>query len=130
MTPTETVALLRLVRAVCPAQKLDEYTPDAWHELLGDLRLEDCNQALKALGQRQVFIAPAEIRQEVRRIRKDRLDRNPLPVPPSDMTPLETLAWQRETNKAIADGTYVPPALELVKPMPALPRFPSPNDVA
>lgn len=130
MNRTETVALLRIVKAACPAQKLDEYTPEAWADLLSDLRFEDCQEALRNLGRRLVFIAPAEIRIEVRRIRKDRLDRSPLPVPPPDLTPLETLAWQRETNKAIADGTYVPPALELVKPMPALPRFPSPNDVA
>ena len=130
MTRTETVALLRIVRAVCPAQKFDEYTPDAWHELLDDLRLEDCRLAVKALGQRQVFIAPAEIRAEVRRIRRERLDRTPLPVPPPDLTPQQTLAWQRDTNRAIADGTYQPPPLELVRPMPALPRFPSPDDAA
>lgn len=123
MNRTETVALLRIVRAVCPAQKLDEYTPDAWAELLGDLRLEDCQLALKALGQRQVFIAPAEIRQEVRRIRRDRLERAPLPTPPADMTPLETLDWQRTTTRAIADGTWEPPAIERPRQLPVLEQF-------
>lgn len=121
MTPTETVALLRIVRAVCPAQKFDEFTSDAWAELLDDLRLDDCTLAVKHLGRRQPFIAPSDIRSEVKRIRKDRLDRVPFPAPPPDLTPLETIAWQRQVTREIADGTYQHPS-ELVgtRPMPAI----------
>lgn len=120
MNRSESVALLRIVRAVCPQQKLDEFTPDAWSELLGDLRLEDCRLAVKALGQRQVFIAPAEIRTEVKRLRRDRLDRQPFPIPPPDLTPVETLAWQRDVTRAIADGTYRAPEVTGTRPMPAI----------
>lgn len=120
MTPMETVALVRQVRATCPAQKLDEYTPDAWAPILADLRLEDCAAAVVELGKRIAFIAPADIRAEVRRIRKDRLDRVPFPTPPPDLTPLETIAWQRDVTRQIADGTFVPAQVEGTRPMPAI----------
>ena len=50
MTPEEVVVLARYVRALCPQQKFDEYTPDAWHDLLGDLSLADCRQAAETLA--------------------------------------------------------------------------------
>lgn len=109
MTPTEAVKLTRLVRAICPQQQFDEYTADAWGDLLADLRLEDCTLAVRQLGQQQVFIAPAEIRAAVRKIRTERIDRTPLPDPDPDMTPVQTIAWLRQMRRAIADGTYQPP---------------------
>lgn len=109
MTPTEATNLTRVVRSICPQQAFDEYSADAWYELLSDLRAEDCTNAVRNLGQRQVFIAPAEIRSEVRRIRSERLASTPDPIPPADMTPAETIEWLRDTRRAIADGTYTPP---------------------
>lgn len=61
MTPTETVILCRLVKALCPQQAIDSYTPDAWHEVLGHLDLEECRQAVITAARRKPFIAPAEI---------------------------------------------------------------------
>ena len=37
MTPQETLLLTRYVKACCPQQAMDDFTPDAWHDLLGDL---------------------------------------------------------------------------------------------
>ena len=37
MTPTECVRLVRLVKAIAPAQTFDEMTPDMWHPLLEDV---------------------------------------------------------------------------------------------
>src|SRR5690606_20849845 len=71
MTSEEAVILVAYVRACCPQQKFDEYTPDAWHDLLGDLTLNDCRAAARTIAQRQPFVAPAEIRAEVARIRAD-----------------------------------------------------------
>jgi hypothetical protein len=61
MTPTETVMLCRFVKALCPQQAIDTYTPDAWHEVLGHLDLADCKQAVVSAARRKPFIAPAEI---------------------------------------------------------------------
>ena len=81
MTPEQTLTLVRFAAAACPQQAIDEYTPDAWHELLADLQYDDCRAAVVSLGRRQAFMAPAEIRAEVRRIRDDRISRTVLPAP-------------------------------------------------
>lgn len=64
MTDEETVMLARYVRALCPQQKFDEYTADAWHDVLGDLPLNDARAAAAAVARRQPFVSPAEIRAE------------------------------------------------------------------
>lgn len=104
MNAQECLALTRAVAAICPAQKFDDYTPDAWRELLGDLEFTDARAAVFALGRVQPFIPPCDIRSEVARIRKGRIDENPMPEPPSELTVAEYLVWLRETKTAIADG--------------------------
>jgi len=86
MNRQETVALTRIVAAACPQQAIDDYTPDAWYELLDDLTFADCREAVRVIGRRQPFMAPAEIRAEVRRIRNDRIARTVLPAPPPELT--------------------------------------------
>lgn len=103
----------RAVAAICPAQKFDQFTPDAWLELLGDLRYEDARAAVFALGKAQPFIAPCDIRGEVARLRKQRLDDNPMPEPDPELTVPEYLTWLRTTTARIADGDLVTKPLEL-----------------
>lgn len=74
MTPDETVVLARYVRALCPGQKFDEYTPDAWHDVLADFALSDARAAAAAVARRQPFVSPAEIIDEIRKIRDARAD--------------------------------------------------------
>lgn len=111
MTHEETVALARYVRAACPQQAMDRYTPDAWHDLIGDLELADCKQAVIALvGARQVFVAPAEIRAEVQRIRTERIARSVIPAPPRELCD-DPRAYQKALQEAVkqaADGHGIP----------------------
>lgn len=72
MTELELAKLIRFVKALCPAQKFDEYTPDAWELILGDMQFDDAKDALKKLGGELRFISPADIAQEVRRVRNVR----------------------------------------------------------
>ena len=113
MTPTETVLLTEYVRACCPQQAIGEYTPDAWHDLLDDLSLADCREAVRNVARRQPFVAPAEIRAEVRKIREDRLARTPLPAPPAALA--DDPERYREALAAnvarVADGMTVRRAL-------------------
>jgi hypothetical protein len=113
MTSEETFLLTEYVRACCPQQHMGEYTPDAWHDLLGDLDLADCRAAVTAVAKRQPFVAPAEIRAEVRRIRDDRLARTALPAPPPDAAdePGRYKEIIRANVKRIADARSVPRAL-------------------
>lgn len=109
MNHTEVVILTRYVAAMCPAQKFDEYTPDAWFDVLGDLRLEDARTAVANVARTQPFIAPAEIRSEVRRIRDDRLDRlEGFLIPPAELSPTGYRDWLIDARKRIADGTFEP----------------------
>jgi hypothetical protein len=72
MTPDETVILARYVRALCPQQKFDEYTPDAWHDVLADFALTDARTAAATVARKQPFVSPAEIVAEIRKQRDDR----------------------------------------------------------
>jgi len=85
MTPHETLLLARYVKACCPQQAIDKYTPEAWHDLLGDLSLADCRAAVAAVAKVKPFCAPSEIRAEVQRIRDRRMDRAEIPAPPPEL---------------------------------------------
>lgn len=113
MTPPETVLLTEYVRACCPQQAIGEYTPDAWHDLLGDLDLAECRAAVVAVAKRQPFVAPAEIRAEVKKIRGDRLARTPLPAPPAALAddPERYRAALAANVARVADGMTVHKAL-------------------
>ena len=67
--------LTRYVKASCPQQAIDEYTPDAWHDILGDLDVTACRAAVVAIARRQAFIAPADIVAEVLRARRRERER-------------------------------------------------------
>jgi hypothetical protein len=106
VTEEEALVLTRYVKACCPQQAMDRYTPDAWFGLLEDLDFSDCDLAVKAIARRQPFVAPAEIRAEVRKIRDDRLARTPLPAPPAELAD-DPGRYQRAVQagvKRIADG--------------------------
>lgn len=103
MNEHELKNLFRVVRAVCPAQKTDELAPDVWLELLGAYRLEDAGEAVKNLGQRQPWISPGEIAQEIRRIRRDRGERVTVPVP-NDVPGVSGIDELRAIRRAIGDG--------------------------
>jgi hypothetical protein len=75
MTPEETVLLTRYVKACCPQQAIDRYTPDAWHDLLGEFDAAECRAAAAAVARRQPFVAPSEIIAEVERERRAAIGR-------------------------------------------------------
>jgi len=113
VTPREAVALTRYVRACCPQQAIDEYTPDVWHDLLGDLAYDDCETAAAAVAKRQPFVAPAEIRAEVRRLRDERLAREIPAAPPAGLAddPGRYRAELQAGITRIADGHRLPAAI-------------------
>ena len=118
MNSTEVAKLCRYVAAMCPAQKFDEATPDAWTHVLRDVRIEDARVAVVELAKRQPFIAPSEIIAEVRRIRARRIDAVTLD-PPAEVASDTAgyLRWLRRSRRAVANG-WEPPveALEPAQP--------------
>lgn len=106
MTPTECVMVTRLVQQVCPAQKLGEDTPQVWHPLLADLRVADAVEAVRRVGMRQPFIAPSEIRAEVRVIRGERVAHADATFTPV-CDPDDLVAYRRELaehRRRVGDG--------------------------
>lgn len=107
MTPAEAVMLCRFAKAACPQQAFDEYTPDAWFELLRDLRAEDCKAAIIDAVKASPFVAPAEIRAHIKRIRDDRLKKFGHIAPAFEMFEgdwRKESAWVCEIQRRVADG--------------------------
>lgn len=122
MTPDETVILARYVRALCPQQKFDEYTPDAWHDVLGDWPLATARTAAAAVAKKQPFVSPAEIIAEIRKQRNDKADSFqgpglPAEVPDADPDDIPAyLAALRAQRTRAADGAELKrrPVAELI----------------
>src|SRR5690349_10870199 len=108
MTPLEAAMLCRFTKAACPQQAIDEYTPDAWHPLLADIRFDDAKAAVIEVAKERPFVAPAEIRDQVRRVRRERLRAfgHP-PTPPAELNDLEQAGWLANVKRRIADGEHV-----------------------
>lgn len=93
MNTAEAILLLRKVKAHCPSQKIDEYTPEAWAEVLDGVDFRDANEAVVAICKAPLeigkarYIEPGHIIGEVGRIRSSRIGRyGPIEIP-ADMDP-------------------------------------------
>lgn len=121
MTPRQAADLVRVVRAVCPAQHVDEWTPDAWAEILAPYSFNDARTAVLALASipmppgTSLFIGTNQIVEGINKIRGKRLQATAMPQPPAGLDPAEYDAWHKRTHEAIANGTYQP------QPLPELP---------
>ena len=106
MSAAEAVMLCRFAKACCPQQAIDEYTPDAWHELLSDLRFEDCKAAVIDVARDQPFVSPAEIRSRIVKVRTQRhLEFGPYTPPPELAdNPAAENRWRRDMDRRICDG--------------------------
>lgn len=124
MNAAEVLQLCRLVKACCPSQVFDEYTPQAWELILSGYDYADAKTAVAALVSaplepgRSRYIEPGHIIGGIKRIREKRVADNPMPEPPAGLTVAEYITWQRTTRDAIASGTYRPPT----DPQPARPE--------
>lgn len=115
MSPEETVALCRLVKAVCPSQALDQYTPDAWALILRHVDYSDAKQAVIDIASQPLepgksrYIEPGHIIAQVKRIRAQRLtDHGPLIPPPGLDGTAQYLAWIRQASAVVASGGSLP----------------------
>ena len=115
MNAEEAIKLCRFVKAACPQQAIDEYTPDAWLVLLEPYRFEDCRQAAVDLARAEPFVAPAEIIQRVKAIRGKRIAEFGPIEPPPEVTSgqRDYREWFIETRTAIGDGILKPEPREI-----------------
>ena len=119
MSPEETVALCRLVKAICPSQALDQYTPDAWALILRHIDYNDAKQAVIDIASRPLepgksrYIEPGHIIGGVRRIRAKRIEDYGPVSPPAGLDTAGYMDWLRETRHLIGSG--LPPARQAVE---------------
>lgn len=102
MEPFELEKITRAIKALCPAQKWDEFTPDVWLQVLRGVGFAEAAAAVERLGARQPWIGPSDISKEVRAARRWRVERiNPMP------NEVEGVSFQdelRTVRAAVADG--------------------------
>ncbi len=75
MTSGETVLLIRYIRACCPQQAIDDYTADAWHDVLSLepwLTLAEARRAVAEIKRRQPFADISEIIAQAKAARAER----------------------------------------------------------
>lgn len=138
MNKTETVLLCRYVKAMCPAQAIDEYTPDAWADILDDVELDEAKAAIREgirdRGWR--FIDVTDVVDGVRQRRRARLDEwvrafGPL-LPPYELgdKPKQEHEWLMSARRRILDGEVTHPSqLGVVQPDVPLGTTPKTRDV-
>lgn len=107
MNRSETAALLALAAAY-DQRTIGQSDVLAWHELLGDVDARDAMAVVKnhysTMRQR---LLPVDVIEGVKKVRRQRLDDNPLPQPVSGLTEPVYREWLRETTAAIASGELV-----------------------
>lgn len=103
MTPTEAALIFGAVKALCPAQKTEELSPDMWYRVLRRYPFKDAENAVIDLAETNRFIAPADI---VGRLKQVRLARWEHVVPPCPNTVAGVTSPQevRAIGRAICDG--------------------------
>ena len=115
MNATETARLCAIIHALCPSQKFDEWTPDAWSMVLEDIPFNDAQGAVRTVYREQGSdaewvrrIEADDIIREVKRVRVRRLESHPQLIPPAGLSVAAELAWLKRARKAVADGHQVP----------------------
>lgn len=118
MNRQEVVLLTRYVRAMCPQQKIDEFTADAWHDILSAYSLDEARAAVHGhVTAGNSFISVGEICARIRKTRSDRLSRHTEAEPPyGDFGDASYKAALLDERKAIADGRAEPVTIPALPP--------------
>jgi len=110
MTLDQVIDILT-VAAVFDFRSIGEADAVAWHTVLGDLDFTDARTAVLAhYTEKCDRIMPADIRQRVKAIRRDRLDRAILPAPDTD-NPGKYRAELKRRTREIASGFAIEHAI-------------------
>jgi hypothetical protein len=108
MSPIETAALAKYIRAHFPQQPIDEYTGEALSELLAEFSPVDCRAAVLAIAKRgEKWCSPSEVSAEVKRIRRKRIELAGDLCPPPGLNDSQEREWMGWARRQIADGRTV-----------------------
>jgi hypothetical protein len=114
MTPTEAGLLTRYIKAACPAQAIDDYTYDAWADVLERepwLTLNDAKAAVIELKRTRVFIDVSEVITQARETHQARLRAlQPDPDGPRLLAEIEAKAARDAEDR---DRGYLPDPVQV-----------------
>ncbi|MDQ3485386.1 MAG: hypothetical protein M3445_08260 [Actinomycetota bacterium] len=110
MNHQQAVMICAIVQQAIPHKTLDEFTADIWAELLVDVDFDDARAATMSILSTNAYVAPSDIRAEVRRIRARRLDTyGRFPDPPPEITTHDQWrSWHIACRDHIASGRPIP----------------------
>jgi hypothetical protein len=108
----EWVAVFHYIQAMFPQQRFDEFTPDAWYEVLGEYDMYTVKSAVNVHAAKRPFISPAEIIAAIRDTSADWMDEFVYEPADPDETAEQYLANRRRQIQAVRIGQR-PPALAL-----------------
>lgn len=110
MNHSDVTRLVALVKNLCPGQRIEKFTPDAWELILDDVSYQDAKEAVRRIGKRldpdAMWIDPRQIRTEARRTRAARLDATPTTGAPAD--PAAYCEWLKTSRDGVANGQPSP----------------------
>lgn len=112
MSQEEWTIVFRYVKAMFPQQRFDEFTPDAWYDVLGEYDPYAIKAAIAAHAAKKPFISPAEIIAAVSDASAERMDEFVYEPADPDETPAQYLANRRRQIQAVRLGQR-PPVLAL-----------------
>jgi hypothetical protein len=101
MTPRETALLVRYIKSVSPAQAIDDYTYETWHDIIGHLEPDAARNAVIAIKHSQTFVDPSDIIREVER--KQRRHAHPSERPVAEVIGAPAMPPNAEYLKAKAE---------------------------
>jgi hypothetical protein len=100
----EWVAVYHYIQAMFPQQRFDEFTPDAWYEVLGEYDMYTVKTAVNVHAAKRPFISPAEIIAAIRDTSAERMDEFVYEPSDPDETPEQYLANRRRQLDAVRRG--------------------------
>lgn len=109
MNVHEVRAMCLWLRKLIPHQDFDDDTPEAWTPLLTETPREDARVAVMAILRRSRYVAPLDIVDEVKRMRRERLERVGFETIAPNVDPDDEAGQRRELlalRDAIASGAF------------------------
>lgn len=102
----ETAGVLAMISALDSRKVYGQIDASAWHAVIGDLRFDDCREAVIAHYQESPHpITPADVRSRVSAVRKARIGDRVAPLPPVDPEDVKAYReWQQAWYRGIGDG--------------------------
>ena len=97
------------LRKLVPNQQLDDDTPEAWTPLLASVAVADARVAVMRILEREAYVVPKGITTEVRRMRRERLERVGFRSIAPNVDPDDEAGQRRELlalRDAIASGAF------------------------